>query len=210
MSVCTENRETGGIVTENKLLLVGCGILRKEVDFLIVKNNWPVKTLFLDSALHIDFDRLAGALSSALAKHRNEGCIVFYGSCHPLMERMLAETGTFRVRGQNCCEMLLGREQFTDELLSGAYFLLEEWAGRWEQIIGKTFNTTRLEIIRDIFGEDRKYLLGVRTPCSADFTIEAERAARMVDLPLRWTDVSLDHLETVLSEAITRKLRESG
>lgn len=208
MSVCTENRETGGIVTENKLLLVGCGILKNEVIFLIRKNNWPLKTLFLDSALHVDFDRLANALASALARHRNEETIVFYGTCHPLMDRMLADARTFRTRGQNCCEMLLGPETFHKELDMGAYFLLEEWARRWQHLMTKTFNTTKLEIIRDIFQGDRNYLLGIRTPCSGDFTAEAEEAGRMAGLPIRWSNVSLDHLESVLLEAITRKQKE--
>ena len=208
MSVCTENRETGGGVTENKLLLLGCGILKKEVNFLIARNNWPLKTLFLDSALHVDFDRLAGALTHALARHRNEETIVFYGACHPLMDRMLADARTFSVRGQNCCEMLLGPEAFNEELANGAYFLLEEWARRWEHIQTRAFNTTKTEIIREIFQGDRNCLLGLRTPCSADFTAEAEAAASMVGLPLRWRDVSLDHLESVLLEAITRKQRE--
>ena len=196
-------RET--IMTNDRLLLLGCGILKKEVNFLIARNHWPLETLFLDSALHVDFDRLATSLTHALARRREEEIIVFYGSCHPLMEGMLAEAQTFRTRGQNCCEMLLGQDLFTEELAKGAFFLLEEWAGRWEHIMTKSFNTTKLEIIRDIFQGDRKYLLGLRTPISGDFTAEAEAAARMVGLPLRWLEVPLDHLESVLLEAITRK-----
>lgn len=192
-------------MTNDRLLLLGCGILKKEVDFLIQKNGWPLETLFLDSALHVDFDRLAKGLTSALAKHREEDVIVLYGTCHPLMERMLAEAHTFRTRGQNCVEMLLGHDLFTEELSNGAYFLLEDWARRWEHIQIKTFNTKNLDLIRDIFQGDRKCLLGLRTPCSGDFTAEAEAAGRMVGLPLRWLDVPLDHLESVLLEAIERK-----
>lgn len=191
-----------------RMLLVGCGILKKEVAFLIRKNGWPLETIFLDSALHVDFARLANGLTSALAAHREEQTIVFYGTCHPLMERMLAEAHTFRTRGQNCCEMLLGHDLFTEELAGGAYFLMEEWARRWEHIQTKTFNTTNRELIRDIFQGDRKYLLGLRTPCSGDFTAEAEASGRVVGLPLRWLDVSLDHLESVLGEAIARKQGE--
>lgn len=190
---------------DDRILLVGCGILKKEVDFLIRKNEWPLKTLFFDSALHVDFDKLGKSLTAALSRHREENIIVFYGTCHPLMEQMLAEAQTFRTRGQNCCEMLLGHELFTEELAKGAYFLLEEWARRWEHILARTFNTKNLDLIRDIFQGDRKYLLGLRTSCSGDFTAEAEAAGRMVGLPLRWLDVPLDHLEAVLLEAIERK-----
>lgn len=197
-------------MTDEKLLLLGCGILHREVSFLIAKNNWPVETLFLDSALHVDFDKLAKSLTSALSSQRTRKNIVFYGTCHPLMDQMLEKAATFRTSGQNCCEMLLGPEQFTEELARGAYFLLEDWAKRWEQIMTKTFNTRNLSVIRDIFQGDRTCLLGLRTPCSTDFTAAAEEAARMVGLPLRWEDVSLDHLEAVLREAIDRKLREAA
>jgi hypothetical protein len=195
-------------MTNDELLLMGCGILKKEVAVLISRNNWPVETLFFDSALHVDFNKLGAALTRALPRHKAENPVVFYGSCHPLMDQMLAQAGSFRTRGQNCCEMLLGPELFQAELAKGAYFLLEEWAVRWEQIVFRTFNTKKLEIIRDIFHVDRRYLLGLRTPCSEDFTAEAGAAAAMVALPLQWMDVSLDHLESVLREAIARKRRE--
>lgn len=195
-------------MNNDRLLLLGCGILKKEINFLIAKNNWPVATHYLDSALHVDFNRLAAALSHALAGHRGENSIVFYGTCHPLLDEMLAKAGTFRTCGQNCCEMLLGPDTFHKELTTGAYFLLEEWALRWRHIITRTFNTENLSIIRDIFKIDRKYLLGIRTTCSGDFTAEAEAAGEMMALPLRWLDVGLDHLEDVLGEAIKRKHNE--
>lgn len=197
-------------MTGNRLLLLGCGILKKEIEFLVARNNWPMDSFFLDSALHVDFDRLAKGLTSVLVRHRGDDVIVFYGTCHPLMEEMLAEAGTFRTRGQNCCEMLLGSAVFQEELAKGAYFLLEDWARRWPQIITRTFNTENLAVIREIFQGDRSYILALRTVCSTDFTSQAEAAAEMVGLPLRWLDVGLDHLESVLREAVQRKRGEAA
>ena len=191
---------------DTPLLLLGCGILHKELRFLIQKNSWPVETFFLDSALHIDFDKLYLALTSALQQHAGRDVIVFYGACHPLMEQILASAGRFRTTGQNCVEMLLGAELFTRELEQGAFFLLEDWARRWERIVTATFGTNR-EVIREIYQGDRAYLLCISTPCSADFRAEAEQAGRLVGLPLRWLAVSLDQLETVLQDAINRTMR---
>jgi hypothetical protein len=53
---------------------------------------------------------------------------------------------------------------------------------------------------------DRGYLLCVSTPCSGNFTGAAEEAGRLVGLPLRRMEVSLDHLEAVLQEAIDRNM----
>jgi len=190
------------------LHLLGCGILQREIRFLIGKNGWPLATHFLDSSLHIDFDKLSLTLTSALKQHEEHDVIVFYGACHPLMEQILDEADTFRTEGQNCVEMLLGRELFCRELEKGAFFLLEEWAMHWGKIITASFGTNR-EVIREIFRGDRQYLLCISTPCSRDFKAEAEDAGRLVGLPLRWLDVTLDHLEALLEKAINRKTRES-
>lgn len=191
-------------MSTDRLLLGGCGILRKEVQWLIARHGWPVDTLFLDSALHCDLERLGKGLAGTLERRRQSPVVVFYGACHPHMDQMLDAAGTLRTEGQNCVEMLLGHERFTQELVEGAYFLLEEWAHRWSAITYRTFGTNPA-VIRGIFQGDRRYLLGLRTPCSSDFAREAEAAADLVGLPLRWLDVPLDHLDAVLSDAIARK-----
>jgi hypothetical protein len=202
------DHQAGATMAECRVFLMGCGILKDEVRYLIDKNKWPVDTTFFDSALHCEFDKLSHCLTTGLSKHAERNVVVFYGACHPRMERILDEAHTFRTEGQNCVDMLLGNELFTRELLAGAFFLLEEWSHRWEYIVTKSFGTTNWEVIREMFGGDRKYLLCLRTPCSGDFSRDAEEAGRLVGLPLRWMDVSLDHLEAVLAEAITRKLKE--
>jgi hypothetical protein len=192
---------------KDNLLLIGCGILKKEIGCLIKKNKWLLDTVFLDSALHIDFGKLSDSLTSMLEKYAHRDIIVFYGSCHPLMENMLLEANTHRTLSQNCAEMLLGPSLFTEELSNGAFFLMEDWAHRWNFIITKTFGTNE-SIVKEIFRGDRKYLLALRTPCSSDFTLEASAAGKKVDLPVRWMDVSLDQLEIVLQAAITKKMTE--
>ncbi len=191
-----------------RLLLLGCSILGREIRWLIEKNGWPMDVLFLDSALHIDLEKLFQNLTKALADNQGRNIIVFYGACHPLLEKILSEAKTFRTMGQNCVDMLLGNALFTEELSNGAFFLLEDWALRWNHIVSKTFGKNA-EVIRAIFQLDRKYLLGVKTPCSGDFTREAEEAGQMAGLPPRWMDVSLDHLESVLQNAITLKIKET-
>jgi len=189
---------------ENRQVLIGCGILRKEINWLIKENNWQFKTCFLDSALHADFEKLHNNLTLAINKHSDKETIVFYGACHPLMDNIIHNTKTIRTKGQNCVEILLGHDLFTKELSNGAYFLMEDWAVRWDYIITKTFGYN-MDITRQIFQEDRKYLLGLKTPCSGDFTKKAEFAAQSVGLPIRWMDVKLDNLQSVVEMAIKQK-----
>jgi hypothetical protein len=197
------------VQAERPLVMVGCGILHKEVDLLIRKNGWNVETRFLDSALHNYLDRLSGQLSAALVADEREGreSVVFYGSCHPLMDRILQEHHTVRTHGQNCIVMLLGYDKFLEQLSRGAYFLLEDWALTWEPMITECFGAN-LQVVREIFHSSQKMMIAVRTPCSGDFSAAAEAAARFVDLPLEWMDVDLAHLETVLADAIARKKQD--
>jgi hypothetical protein len=193
-------------MTKNRFLLVGCGILEKDIRYLAEKNGWPLDTDFVDSTLHIDFGKLKEQLTDALNRHRGRDIIVFYGACHPLIDQMLEAAGTYRTEGQNCVEMLLGHDVFEQELSQGAFFLLEDWARRWDHILSSTFDNN-LQVAREIFQSERKYLLCLRTPCSGDFEAEAEEAGRKVGLPVKWMDVSLDHLESVIQAAIDRKAR---
>lgn len=206
---------TGAVIplheTGKPLVLVGCGILHKEVDYLVKKNGWKVETQFLRSALHNYFDQLYNQLDSTLKADENAGkdTVVFYGACHPKMEGLLECHHTVRTRGQNCIVMLLGYERFMAELETGAYFLLEDWALTWEPMITECFGANQT-VIREIFHSSHKRMIALRTPCSGDFTAAAEAAARFVDLPLEWMDVSLDHLEAVLAEAIEHKLNPAA
>ncbi len=188
-----------------KIQLVGCGALRREVAFLAEKNGWPIAAHFLDAALHADFNALAERLNSMLVRQVKRPVVVLYGACHPRMDDMVQHAGAFRIPCQNCIELILGNTLFTEELSKGAFFLLEDWARRWNEISMRTFGRNPV-VVRDIFQGDRKYLLCLMTPCSENFSAEAAEAGHATGLPVHWLDVSLDHLEAVLAEAVKRWL----
>lgn len=199
------------IPADQPLLMLGCGILHKEVDYLIRKNGWHIETRYLDSALHNYLGKLSEQLNAALATEQAAGreTVVFYGCCHPQIDNILSDHHTLRTQGQNCIVMLLGYELFMQELEKGAYFLLEDWALTWEPMITKCFGNN-LAVVREIFHSSHKYITAIRTPCSGEFTSAAEAAAAFIDLPLHWMDVNLVHLEAVLAEAFARKRAAIG
>ncbi|QFY42349.1 DUF1638 domain-containing protein [Candidatus Methylospira mobilis] len=184
-------------------VLLGCGILQREIRFLIEKNDWLVDTDFLDSSLHVNFERLEYALQRGFERNKGRDIAVFYGCCHPRMENLLEAAHAFRTEGQNCVEMLLGRAMFMDELSKGAFFLMEDWALRWDEVIGETFGG-KPDVVREIFQISSKYLLCLRTPCSGDFTTQAQEIGGKLGMPVHWADVGLDNLEAVLHRAVNR------
>ena len=192
---------------DRHLLLISCGILQKEIRCLIKKNSWQVSAVFLPSGLHTDFGKLQGTLEKSLEAHRGRPCIVFYGACHPLMERILATAGTVRTPGQNCVDIYQGHEAFCRELEAGAFFLFEEWAQHWDSIVGGEHGLAP-PVMRDIFREAHSYILAIRTPCSGDFSAQAEEISRRTSLELRWVDIGLEHLELVLQKTISNAMKE--
>ncbi len=188
---------------EEPTLLIGCGILRAELHCLMEKNRWRLDTVFLPSSLHVDFARLERSLRGALARYPGRRKIVFYGSCHPLMDSLLGEGAVVRTEGQNCIDMLLGTERFTRELAAGAFFLLEDWAQHWDEVVYPVFGSNP-DAIRAIFSSEHTRLLAIRTPCSSDFSAKARAVAGITGLPLEWTDVTLDSLERCLTRALDR------
>lgn len=188
---------------EKPEVLLGCGILAREVKYIIEKNGWNLDTDFLPSSLHMDLTALAEQLSAGLKRNHDRNTVVFYGCCHPLMDRILMNAHANRTRGRNCIEMLLGTELYESELNAGAFFLLDEWAWNWDELMTSTFGPNR-EVLAEIMQLDRKFLLAIRTPCSEDFTEVAEIASHQTGLPLRWLDTDLTALEAVLREALSR------
>lgn len=184
-------------------LIIGCGILEKEIRFLIEKNCWQNRTAFLPSGLHVDFARLQSSLEKCLRHYAGHPAVVFYGACHPRMDQILDEAHVIRTPGQNCVDIYLGHKMFCRELEQGAFFLFEDWALHWEEIVGAVMPGDP-EIMRSIFRSAHKYLLAIRTPCSGDFSAEAEAVSAMTSLELRWVDVGLEHLEANLAATLGR------
>jgi hypothetical protein len=191
-------------MADEKLLLIGCGIFKAEIEFLCAKNHWSLDTHFLPPSLHIDFKALQSELTCALDCHAQRDTVVFYGACHPLMEQMLHNYHTLRSEGQNCVEMLLGRERFMAELEQGAFFLLEDWVRHWDKVILKTFGN-HPAVIKQIFQQDHRYLLCLNTPCSHDFTDKAQAIGATLGLPVQSLTVSLDFLEMTLQNLFKQK-----
>ncbi|OHD12766.1 MAG: hypothetical protein A2086_07250 [Spirochaetes bacterium GWD1_27_9] len=182
-----------------KKILIGCGILKKEINYLIEKNNWEIEVFYLDSSLHINFDKLYNGLKFFLEKFKDREKYVFYGCCHPQIDDLLKEYNCKRTIGQNCIEILLGNELFTEELTNGAFFLLEDWCLRFDFIF-KEFLCWKEEMVKMVLKSEHKYFCCIKTPCSNDFYNESDVISRKYDIPIKWLNVNLDNLNNILKQ----------
>jgi hypothetical protein len=126
--------------------LVCCGVFEAEVREL-VKAHWPELAIrFQSSMLHMEPERLGASLESLVDEELAMGrrVVLVYGDCYARMAALEARPGVVRTRGSNCCEMLLGRDEYRRLSREGAFFLLPEWTRRWREIFA-----TRLGLDHD-------------------------------------------------------------
>ncbi len=181
--------------------MIGCGILSKEICYLMDKYHWPIETVFLDSSLHTNFDKLFHSLQKSLNFYKDREKVVFYGACHPGIDTLLSHHNTTRTMGQNCVQLLLGKEVFSRELMQGAFFLMEDWVLRWDSVVQEALGPD-IDAARHLFQSEHNYFLGIKTPCSGNFSEAAQAISDKYGLPLKWMPASLALLEKVLRETL--------
>ena len=136
-----------------KIRLVGCGILEKEFLSLPEELRESFDSRFLDSELHIHPERLDRVLG-ALVEHQGPEPIVFlFGDCCPHMAEMSSGKAARRVRGANCIEIYLGTERYRRMRKEGTFFLMPEWAQRWERIVKEELGLDTRELAREFMAD---------------------------------------------------------
>ncbi|MDF1567497.1 MAG: hypothetical protein P1P77_05715, partial [Spirochaetaceae bacterium] len=63
---------------------------------------------------------------------------------------------------------------------------------------------TNPDNFKEIFRSEHTYLLGIKTPCSDNFTHAAETISEQIGLPLKWHRADLRYLEEVLVRTIAQ------
>ncbi|MFZ5633783.1 MAG: DUF1638 domain-containing protein [Bacillota bacterium] len=110
-----------------------CGILRQEMENLTQEKDIEID--YLDAALHVDFDKLAGSLTCALNNMAGNHTVVLIGTkCHPDMEKIVAGYGGRLIQAGNCIEMLLGDKMAGLDAEAKTFYLTGGWLENWRKI----------------------------------------------------------------------------
>ena len=98
-----------------KPCVISCGILRKEIEYLIASTAIDIEVHFLNEKLHMDYSLLVRGLSGALKKHQAQnpqGVVVVYGDvCLGFkgeMQELMDRHDAVKVDALNCIDCLLG------------------------------------------------------------------------------------------------------
>ena len=188
-----------------KGVMICCSVLQAEVESLR-DVHWPDhKLIFLPSMMHMHPEQLASSLESALDAELKQGfgVVLIYGDCCARMTALEALPGVVRTRGKNCCELLLGPEEYRRLSHEGVFFLIPEWARRWKDIFTKELGLNCDNAISLMQDMHRKlmYLDTGLVPVPENALKEC---AEYCGLPYEVLPVSLGHLHSAIEEALSK------
>lgn len=188
-----------------KPLIIACSVLRAEVEALC-RLHWPAhERIFLPSMMHMAPERLACSLESLLNQKQRQGhrVVLIYGDCCARMKSLEAMPGVIRTRGKNCCELLVGSQEYRRLSREGAFFLIPEWAHRWKEIFTKELGLNR-ENATSLMRELHHTLIYLDTGLEPAPESELRECAEYCGLPYQVRPTSLEQLRLSIAEALVR------
>ncbi len=155
--------------------------------------------------MHMHPERLASSLQSVLDGElkQEHGVVLIYGDCCPRMTALEAMPGVVRTRGKNCCELLLGSEEYRRLSHEGVFFLIPEWAQRWKEIFTKELGLNR-DNAASLMQEMHRKLTYLDTGLAPVPENALKECAAYCGLPYEVRPVSLERLGAAVEEALLR------
>ena len=175
--------------------IVACSIFRREIEWLQARGELILPFHYLDSMLHMVPEKLCSLLNTQIDRTlgRDGRIVLLYGECHLTMHDQEKQKGVSRVKGVNCCEILLGRETYRSYLKKGAFFLMPEWVERWETVFRKELGLSETTA-KSFMGAMHTHLLYLDTQVQPVPVALLDEISRFTGLGWSCLSVSLNRL----------------
>ena len=183
------------------VLAITCGIFQTEMAALAPR--FPrLQLIFADSMLHMRPDLLQERIDALLRQHSADKVLFIYGDCTPRIMELCRKPGFAKTAGINCCEILLGREEYRRLRKSGAFFFLPEWTLRWRDVFERELGFAGGRGAEDMLREVHSHFIYLDTGVLPMPGSVLDEISRELGLPMQQLSVSLSCLEQKISAAL--------
>jgi hypothetical protein len=192
-------------LTRRPVVVITCGVFAAEVAALI-SADWPDMLLRpFNSMLHMKPDLLGTRLAAQIKLERQHGhpVLLVYGDCSAAILGMENQPGVVRTQAHNCCELLLGWDEYRRLEHERVFFLLPEWARRWQNIFIHELGLSR-QNARDLMQDMHSKLVYLDTGLAEVPIATLTACAEFTGLPYEVLPVSLEALKMAIEEALAR------
>jgi len=182
-------------------IFISCGIFQEELRHLSQEGLFSGQVIFLDAALHVNFDKLKTRLEQALEEAKETGAElrVIYGHCHPDMTDILERFGAKKLAAGNCIEALVGKEELARiDAEAKTFFLTAGWVNNYEKI----FSAGREDFGFDfssMFGQYKRIVVFDAGNIPIDEE-KVEKFRKFTGLPVERKAVTLKRLMDLIEE----------
>ncbi len=183
------------------LLCISCGIFREELRHL--GPRFPgLRPVFLDSMLHMRPATLQVRIDELLAEVRPQKVLFVYGDCTPRIVELCRLPGYAKTAGINCCEILLGRDEYRRLRRNKAFFFLPEWTVRWRDVFERELGFAGGRGVEEMLREVHDHFLYLDTGVTPVPEEILEDISRNLGLPMSVLPVGLSRLEGNIDTAL--------
>lgn len=180
--------EGGGGAKGDRILLIACGALAREVLALIEANGWDhMELTCLPAKLHLTPDDIPEAVRDGVRKGRAKGyadVYVVYADCGTggMLDKVCEEEGVERIAGPHCYSFFDGNDTFAargDEEMR-AFYLTDFLVKQFDAFVWKPMGLDRHPELRDmIFGNYESLIYLAQTENAALDAAAESQAARL-------------------------------
>lgn len=200
------------MATAGRKLVIACGALAHEVAALRHSYRWlELDVHCLPPELHNRPERIAPAVRSAIAAHRNDYSEIFvaYADCGTsgALDAVLREAGVERIDGVHCYQFFAGVDTFAQLADSepGSFFLTDFLVRHFDRLVFRGLGLDRHpELHSQYFGNYRR-LVYLSQRVDADNAAAAEVIAGRLGLEYHFRHTGYGGLEHSLRRFVARE-----
>ena len=173
----------------DKILVIACGALAKEITALIRMNNWThLQLRYLPAKLHNEPNNIPQNIRKNLMNAQNKFSQIFigYADCGTggKLDSLLDEFGVQRLPGAHCYEFFSSSQSFSKMLEEepGSFFLTDFLVKSFEKLIWQGLKiNSHPELLKIYFGNYKRLVYLAQTE-SKDLQTQAKEIAKKLRL----------------------------
>ena len=189
-------------VPQNQII-ISCSIFKYELEYLKSKGEIDIPVVYLNSMLHMNPQELNLYLDAMIEKYNDFSIILLFGDCHARMVDYEKNRNIVRSPGINCCEIIIGSEEYRKLRRDGAFILLPEWADRWREVFVDYMGFKTSKAANLFMSEMHKKLVYIDTGYHERDNALLKEISDYVGLPIEVYKSSIVKLETSIKHLIT-------
>ena len=194
----------------DKILILACGALSKEISTLIRLNGWThLKTRYLPAILHNTPEDIAEQLQINLqaAQAKFSRIFIGYGDCgtRGKIDLLLEEYDVQRLPGAHCFEFYPGKQSFAEMMDEepGSFFLTDFLVEAFDKLVWQGLKIDRYPELLEIYFKHYKKLVYLGQTESSELQTQAVEIAQRLGLEYEYRFSGygeLEHSLTALAE----------